>query len=48
MLDVGRHYEPASAVEKLVSQVAAYKIDVLHLHLSDDQGFRLAIDGFPG
>jgi hexosaminidase len=47
MLDIARHFEPPSAVEKLISQVAAYKIDVFHLHLSDDQGFRLAIRGFP-
>jgi hexosaminidase len=47
LLDIARHYEPPSAVEELISQVAAYKIDVLHLHLSDDQGFRLAITGFP-
>ena len=47
MLDIGRHFEPPSAVEKLISQAAAYKINVFHLHLSDDQGFRLAIRGFP-
>jgi hexosaminidase len=47
MLDIARHYEPTSAVEELISQIAAYKINVLHLHLSDDQGFRLAIKGFP-
>ncbi len=47
MLDIARHYEPAPAVEKLISQIAAYKVNVLHLHLSDDQGFRLAIRGFP-
>jgi hexosaminidase len=47
LLDIGRHYEPPSAVEKLIDQVAGYKINVLHLHLSDDQGFRLAIAGFP-
>jgi len=47
LLDIARHYEPPSAVEKLIGQIAAYKIDVLHLHLSDDQGFRLAIKGFP-
>jgi hexosaminidase len=47
LLDIARHYEPPSAVEELISQVAAYKINVLHLHLSDDQGFRLAIKGFP-
>ncbi len=47
LLDIARHYEPASAVEQLINQISAYKIDVLHLHLSDDQGFRLAINGFP-
>jgi len=47
MLDIARHYEPPSAVEQLIGQAAAYKIDVLHLHLSDDQGFRLVINGFP-
>jgi hexosaminidase len=47
LLDIARHYESPSAVEELISQVAAYKINVLHLHLSDDQGFRLAINGFP-
>ena len=47
MLDIARHYESPSAVERLISQAAAYKINVLHLHLSDDQGFRLVINGFP-
>ena len=47
LLDIARHYEPPSAVEELIDQVAPYKINVLHLHLSDDQGFRLAINGFP-
>jgi hexosaminidase len=47
MLDIGRHYEPPAAAEELISQAAAYKINVFHLHLSDDQGFRLAIAGFP-
>jgi hexosaminidase len=47
MLDIARHYEPPSAVEQLIEQAAAYKINTLHLHLSDDQGFRIAINGFP-
>lgn len=47
MLDIARHYEPPSAVRRLIAQAAAYKIDVFHLHLSDDQGFRLVIKGFP-
>jgi len=47
LLDIARHYEPPSAAEQLIDHVAAYKINTLHLHLSDDQGFRLAINGFP-
>jgi hexosaminidase len=47
MLDIARHYESPSAAEQLISQVAAYKVNVFHLHLSDDQGFRLVINGFP-
>jgi hexosaminidase len=47
MLDIARHYEPPSAVEQLINQAAAYKINTLHLHLSDDQGFRIVVNGFP-
>src|SRR5579859_2146225 len=47
LLDVARHFEPVPAVEALIDEVAAYKINVLHLHLSDDQGFRVAISGLP-
>lgn len=47
MLDIARHYQTPAAAMKLVDQAAAYKINTLHLHLSDDQGFRIVIDGFP-
>jgi len=47
MLDIARHFEPPSAVERLIDQAAAYKINTLHLHVSDDQGFRIVINGFP-
>jgi hexosaminidase len=47
MLDIARHFEPPSAVEQLIDQAAAYKINTLHLHVSDDQGFRIVINGFP-
>jgi hexosaminidase len=47
MLDIARHYESPSAVEQLIDQAAAYKINTFHLHLSDDQGFRIVINGFP-
>jgi hexosaminidase len=47
MIDIARHYQSPAAVEKLIDEAAAAKINTLHLHLSDDQGFRIAIDGFP-
>ncbi|HZC69663.1 MAG TPA: beta-N-acetylhexosaminidase [Jatrophihabitans sp.] len=47
MLDIARHFEPPSAVMRLIDQASAYKINVLHLHVSDDQGFRIVINGFP-
>ena len=46
-LDIARHYESPAQVERFIDQVSAYKINMLHLHLSDDQGFRLQINGFP-
>jgi hexosaminidase len=47
MLDIARHYETPAATEQLIAQAAAYKVNVFHLHLSDDQGFRIVINGFP-
>ncbi|MFC0864742.1 beta-N-acetylhexosaminidase [Sphaerimonospora cavernae] len=47
MLDIGRHYEPPSVIKTYIDEIAAYKVNTLHLHLSDDQGFRIAIDGRP-
>jgi len=47
MVDIARHYEPPSAVERLIDTAASYKMNTLHLHLSDDQGFRIVIKGFP-
>lgn len=47
MLDIGRHFEPPSAVKKLIDIASAYKVNTLHLHVSDDQGFRIVINGFP-
>jgi hexosaminidase len=47
MLDVARHFFTVAEVERLVDLAALYKLNVLHLHLSDDQGWRIAIDGWP-
>jgi hexosaminidase len=47
MLDVARHFFGAGDVCRLIDHLADHKLNVLHLHLSDDQGWRLAIDRWP-
>ncbi|MBN0048178.1 beta-N-acetylhexosaminidase [Streptomyces actuosus] len=47
MLDVARHFFTVDQVERYIDQLALYKINVLHLHLTDDQGWRIAIDSWP-
>jgi hexosaminidase len=47
MLDVSRHFFTVAQVEQYIDQLALYKINYLHLHLSDDEGWRLAINGWP-
>jgi hexosaminidase len=41
MIDVSRHFMPLDAIERNIDGMAAVKLNVLHLHLSDDQGFRI-------
>ncbi|MEV0262046.1 beta-N-acetylhexosaminidase [Streptomyces sp. NPDC050617] len=47
MLDVGRHFFTVDQVKRYIDQLALYKINKLHLHLSEDQGWRIAIDSWP-
>lgn len=47
MLDVSRHFFNAEEVKKYIDMLAAYKLSVLHLHLSDDQGWRIEIKSWP-
>ncbi|MEU0214949.1 beta-N-acetylhexosaminidase [Streptomyces sp. NPDC006265] len=47
MLDVSRHFFTVEQVKRYIDQLALYKINKLHLHLSDDQGWRLAIASWP-
>lgn len=41
MIDVSRHFIPLSQIERNIDGMAAVKLNVLHLHLSDDEGFRV-------
>jgi hexosaminidase len=47
MLDVARHFRPMKDVKRFVDLMALYKLNRLHLHLSDDQGWRIAISKWP-
>lgn len=47
MMDVSRHFQPLEVVKRNIDGLAAVKMNVLHLHLSDDQGFRVAVDSYP-
>ncbi len=47
MLDVARHFRPAADVRRLIDLLADHHLNVLHLHLTDDQGWRFQVPGFP-
>jgi hexosaminidase len=47
MLDSARHFQPVSYVEQLIDRMAMAKLNTLHWHLSDDQGWRIEIDRYP-
>jgi hexosaminidase len=47
MLDVSRHFFSVAEVKRYIDEIAQYKINRLHLHLADDQGWRLEIPGWP-
>ncbi len=46
-LDVARHFIPVDGVERTIDGMAAVKLNVLHWHLSDDQGFRVESKRYP-
>jgi hexosaminidase len=47
MIDVARHWMPKAVILRNLDAMAAVKLNVLHLHLSDDQGFRVESRLFP-
>lgn len=46
-LDVARHFQPIAQLEKMIDAMALHRLNVLHLHLTDDQGWRIEIKGYP-
>ena len=47
MLDVARHFFSVEDVQRYIELISHYKINRLHLHLSDDQGWRIEIKAWP-
>lgn len=47
MLDSARHYQPPAFIEKLIDAMALHKLNTLHWHLTDDQGWRIEIKKYP-
>ena len=47
MLDVARHFQPVSFLRRFVDLLALHKLNVLHLHLTDDQGWRMPVAAYP-
>lgn len=47
MLDVARHYLPPRDIQRFIDLMALHKLNRLHLHLADDQGWRIEIPEWP-
>lgn len=47
MIDVSRHFEPINVIKRELDGMAFVKMNVLHLHLTDDQGFRIQSKTYP-
>lgn len=47
MIDVSRHFRPKEFVKKQIDAMARYKLNRLHLHLTDAAGWRIEIKKYP-
>ena len=47
MIDPARHFLPVEDVKFYIDQMVRYKYNILQLHLTDDQGWRIQIDKYP-
>ncbi len=46
-LDVSRHFRDATDVKRFIDLAACHKFNLFHWHLTDDQGWRLPVEGYP-
>jgi hexosaminidase len=47
MLDLARHFHTPAEIKRYIDEISRFKVNHLHLHLSDDQGWRIQIDSWP-
>jgi hexosaminidase len=47
LLDCGRHFMPMDVIKHTIDQLALHKFNVLHWHLTEDQGWRMEVPGYP-
>ena len=47
LIDVGRHWQPMDVIKRNLDAMAAVKMNVLHFHLTEDQGFRVESKLYP-
>jgi hexosaminidase len=47
LIDVGRHFQPVEVIKRNLDAMAAVKLNVLHWHLTEDQGFRIESKRYP-
>ncbi|MCP9494903.1 MAG: family 20 glycosylhydrolase [Pyrinomonadaceae bacterium MAG19_C2-C3] len=47
LIDVGRHFHPVEVIKRNLDAMASVKLNVLHWHLTEDQGFRIESKKFP-
>src|SRR5215813_5329674 len=47
LIDIGRHWQPMEVIKRNLDGMAAVKLNVLHLHTTEDQGFRIESKKFP-
>jgi len=47
MMDIARNFQPKEQILKVIDMISLYKMNVLHLHFNDDEGWRIEIPGLP-
>lgn len=47
MMDISRNFQPKAEILKVLDVLSLYKMNVLHLHFNDDEGWRIEIEGLP-